>query len=81
MPKNESYLDIMWHGPFFFSKVDFTQFFYLLRTIMLEKSVVFISEDKNYLSSILNGYRILLKPFKWCHIFIAILPKLLCDYM
>lgn len=81
MPKNEHYLDIMWHGPFFFNKIDFSHFFYIFRAIMLEKSVVFISEDMNFLSSIINGYRILLKPFKWCHIFIAILPKLLIDYM
>ena len=80
-PKNENYLDIKWHGPFFFHKIEFSHFFYLFRAIMLEKSVVFVSEDKNFLSSIINGYRILLKPFKWCHIFIAILPKLLIDYM
>jgi hypothetical protein len=81
MPKNETHLDIMWHGPFFFSKIEFSHFFYLLKAILLEKSVVFISEDKNFLSSILNGFRILLKPFKWWHIFIAILPKLLIEYI
>jgi hypothetical protein len=80
-PKTDRYLDIKWHGPFFFNKISFTHFFFLLRAIMLEKSVVFISKDKNLLSSIINGYRVLLKPFKWCHIFIAILPKLLIDYM
>ena len=81
MPQNESYLDIMWHGPFFFSKVSFREFYFVFRTILLEKSVIFISDDKNLLSSILNGYRVLLKPFKWCHIFISILPKLLSDYI
>ena len=80
-PKTENHLDIKWHGPFFFHKIEFRHFFYIFRAIMLEKSIVFVSEDKNFLSSILNGYRILLKPFKWCHIFIAILPKLLIDYM
>jgi len=81
MPKSEKYLDIQWHGPFFFPKLEFNQFFYLFRCILLEKSMVFISSNKNYLSSITNGFRLLLKPFKWWHIFIAILPKLLIDYM
>ncbi|CAI2375210.1 unnamed protein product [Moneuplotes crassus] len=80
-PQNELHLAIKWHGPFFFSKIDFGKFFYLFRAILLERSVVFVSEDKNFLSSIINGYRTLLKPFKWCHIFISILPKLLIDYM
>lgn len=81
MPKNEKYLDIQWHGPSFFPKMEFSQFYYLLRCVLLEKSIVFISSSKNYLSAITNGFRLLLRPFKWCHIFIAILPKLLIDYM
>lgn len=81
MPKWENYLDILWHGPFFFWKVTFAEFYLVFKAILLEKSIIFISEDKNLLSSILNGYRVLLKPFKWWHIFISILPKLLSDYI
>ena len=81
IPKNEPHLDIMWHGPFFLNMITFEDFYYILRAILLEKSIVFISQNLNFLSSIINGFRVLIKPFKWCHLFIAILPKLLIDYM
>jgi hypothetical protein len=65
IPKNEPFQDIMWHGPFFFNKIRFEDFYYLLRAVLLEKSIVFISRNLNLLTAIINGFRILLKPFKW----------------
>lgn len=81
IPDNETYLDIMWHGQFFIDKIDFKSFYYLLTAVLLEKSIVFVSKNLNILTSIVNGFRILIKPFKWCHLFIAVLPKMLNEYI
>lgn len=81
MPENEFYSDIMWHGQFFLNRIDFDSFYYLLTAVLLEKSVVFVCSNLNMLSSMVNGFRILIRPFKWCHLFIAILPNLLSDYV
>jgi hypothetical protein len=81
MPQTELRLDILWYGPFFLKKLKFDDFYYLLRAVLLEKSIVFISKNLNLLTAIINGFRVLLAPFKWCHLFIPILPKLLIDYM
>lgn len=81
IPKSDICADIVWYGPFFLKKLKFDDFYYLLRAVLLEKSVVFISNNLNLLTAIINGFRVLLRPFKWCHLFISVLPKLLIDYM
>ena len=81
IPDNEPYLDIMWYGQFFINKIDDKLFYYLLTAVLLEKSIVFVSKDLNILTSIVNGFRILIRPFKWCHLFIAVLPKMLNEYI
>ena len=81
IPLNNDFLDINWYGPFFLNQLKFDDFYYLLKAILLEKSVVFISKNHGLITSMANAFRILIKPFKWCHLFISLLPKLLIDYM
>jgi hypothetical protein len=81
IPRNMNYLDIKWFGPFFLNQIKFEDFYYLFRAVLLEKSIVFISENHGLITSMINGFRVLIKPFKWCHLFVSLLPKLLIDYM
>lgn len=47
--------------------------------MMLEKSVIFVSDNLPLLSSAVLGMQCFLNPFKWCHVSIPILPKSLLD--
>ncbi|CAI2379235.1 unnamed protein product [Moneuplotes crassus] len=81
IPESTEYTDIHWYGPFFLSWIEFKDFYNLFKAILLERSVIFISENHGLVTSMVNAFRILLKPFKWCHLFISLLPKLLTDYL
>lgn len=81
IPENVEHLDINWYGPFFISWIKFEDFYYLFKAILLEKSIVFISKNHGLITSMVNAFRVLVKPFKWCHLFISLLPKLLIDYL
>ncbi|CAI2377780.1 unnamed protein product [Moneuplotes crassus] len=81
IPESVEYLDINWYGPFFISWIKFEDFYYLFKAILLEKSIVFVSKNHGLITSMVNAFRVLMKPFKWCHLFISLLPKLLKDYL
>lgn len=46
---------------------------------MLEKSLIFVSDNLPLLSSAVLGMQCFLSPFKWCHVSIPILPKSLIE--
>ena len=48
---------------------------------MLEKSVIFVSNNLTHLSSVILGFKSLLLPFKWCHVMIPILPAALVEIL
>jgi DENN (AEX-3) domain len=47
--------------------------------VLLERSIIFVSNSKNRLSSALFTVRNLISPFKWWHVFIPIVPTSLMD--
>lgn len=47
--------------------------------MLLEKSVIFVSDNLPLLSSAVLGMQCFLYPFKWCHVQIPLLPKSLLD--
>jgi hypothetical protein len=63
----------------FLSTLTAEQFFKILCAMMLEKSVIFVSDNLPLLSSAVLGMQCFLFPFKWCHVQIPILPKSLLD--
>ena len=46
---------------------------------MLEKQMIFVSDNLPLLSSAVLGMQCFLSPFKWCNVQINILPKGLVD--
>mmetsp|Transcript_31679 Transcript_31679/g.23481 ORF Transcript_31679/g.23481 Transcript_31679/m.23481 type:complete len:86 (-) Transcript_31679:86-343(-) len=47
--------------------------------MLMERSLIFVSNSKNRLSSTMFTLRTLLAPFRWWHIFIPIVPLNLMD--
>jgi len=54
-------------------------FLEILYSIMLEKSVIFVSDNLPILSSAVLGLQAFLSPFKWSYVQIPILPRSLVD--
>lgn len=79
---NDMQLDLTeqhWHLPTFFSLFGPKTFYKLITAVLLERSIVFVHEERFVLSSVILGLKALLRPFMWCHQMIPILPKALLD--
>jgi hypothetical protein len=72
-------LGLEWFGRWLFTKFKFEDFYKLYCAILNEKSVVFICQNLNTLTGIINGFRMMMLPFKWHYIYIPIIPKVLID--
>ncbi len=57
------YTDHMWYCPALFSMFKAEDFFKILTAIMLERSMVFVSDNITLLSSAILGLKTLIKPF------------------
>lgn len=64
-----------WHLPTLFSLFGPQTFYKLLTAVLLERSIVFVHEQHNVVSSILMALKTILRPFMWCHSFIPVLPR------
>ena len=64
-----------WHLPTLFSLFGPKTFYKLLTAVLLERSIVFVHEQHNVVSSILMSLKTILRPFMWCHSFIPVLPR------
>ena len=70
---------MLWLAPMFLSALTAESFFKILCAIMLEKSVIFVSDNLPLLSSAILGMQCFLHPFKWSYVQIPILPRSLVD--
>ena len=64
-----------------FSIFDLDNFYLIWSALLLEKSVIFLSQNLTLLSSVMLGFKSLLAPFSWCHVMIPILPAALLDIL
>jgi hypothetical protein len=60
--------DIQWLSPMFLSALSADSFLKILTAIMLEKSVIFVSDNLPLLSSAVLGMQCFLHPFKWNYV-------------
>lgn len=68
-------LSFYWHVPVLLSLFcDFSIIMKLITAVMLERSVIFISENPAKLSSAILGIKSMIKPFSWCNTQIPVLP-------
>jgi hypothetical protein len=58
-----------------FSHFSFEEFLFILFSILLENTVVFVSEDFSNLSACISSFLSLIRPFKWSFPVIYSLPK------
>lgn len=77
--KEQQVADLLFYSPMFLSTLTADQFIKILTAILLEKSVIFISDNLPLLSSAVLGMQQFLMPFKWCYVQIPILPRSLVD--
>ena len=71
-----------WHLPLVLSIFkDLKSILKLMTAILLERSMIFVSEHQARLSSAMLGLKAMIKPFGWCHRLIPILPGALLDYI
>jgi hypothetical protein len=77
--KDQHLSDMWWLAPMFLSALSADAFLKILTAIMLEKSVIFVSDNLPLLSSAVLGMQCFLRPFKWSYVQIPILPQSLVD--
>ena len=77
--KESQIADMMWLSPMFLSALTSSQFLKILYAMMLEKSIIFVSDNLPLLSSAVLGMQCFLHPFKWSYVQIPILPQSLVD--
>lgn len=64
-----------WNVPVLLSLFkDFKMLMKVVTSIMLERSVIFVSKSPSKLSSVILGLIELISPFHWCHTLIPVLP-------
>jgi hypothetical protein len=49
--------------------------------VLLERSLIFVSENYTILSAAILGFKALIKPFQWCYALIPVLPTPLLDIL
>jgi hypothetical protein len=49
----------------------------IITSILLERSIIFISRDPAKLSSVILGFLALIKPFNWCYTLAINLPEVM----
>ena len=75
------HLEEYWFCPTIFSLFDSKDFLALLTSVLLEHSLVFVSNNLTILSNIILGLRTLISPFDWCYAMIQVLPTPLLDHL
>lgn len=74
-------IDNIWYCPALISLLPIDDFYKVLTAVLLERSLIFVSDNLTILSSVILGLKTLIKPFTWCYALIPILPKALLDIL
>ncbi len=56
-------------------------FMQLLTAVLLERSLIFVSNNYTFLSNTVLGFKTVIKPFQWCYSLVPVLPSILVDYL
>ena len=76
-----SVMDCEWTCPTLFSVMEFDDFFKVLCAVIHEKSLIFVSESLDRISSAVLAVIGLIRPFKWHHLACTVLPDSLRDLL
>jgi DENN (AEX-3) domain len=67
-------IEHFWYCPTIFSLFHIEDFFNILTAVLLERSLIFVSDSLTILSAAILGFRTLIKPFSWCYALVPVLP-------
>jgi hypothetical protein len=70
-----------WFCPTLFSIFSLEEILQILTAVLLERSMVFVSDNLTILSAVILGLKTLIKPFQWCYALIPVLPAPLLDIL
>ena len=70
-------IELEWTCPIMFSALRFVDFFWLLMAALQENSIIFVSKNLGLLTSCVLGLTSLMKPFKWIHLMMPVVPQCL----
>jgi hypothetical protein len=73
--------DYLWFCPALYSLFNVYDFYKILTAVLLERSLVFVSDNITILSSTILGLKGLLKPFQWCYALVPVLPNPLINML
>mmetsp|Transcript_37836 Transcript_37836/g.95089 ORF Transcript_37836/g.95089 Transcript_37836/m.95089 type:complete len:750 (+) Transcript_37836:78-2327(+) len=76
---NDSVFDYITFRPLL-KRLDPANVIHLFTSILVERRIIFVSEQLSYLSDCTNAALTLISPFEWQHIFIPVLPPALLSY-
>ena len=74
-------IENFWFCPTLFSLFYLEDFYRLLTAVLLERSLIFVSDNLTILSSVILGLKTLIQPFSWCYALIPVLPSALIDIL
>jgi DENN (AEX-3) domain len=80
-PNDLGDLDVSWFCPLLFSLLSLDDFLFILFAVLQETSVIFLSQNMDYLSSCVLGFQGLIRPYSWPHLLIPIIPLSLLDLL
>jgi hypothetical protein len=67
-------IEYLWYCPTLFFLFDFEDFFSILTAVLLERSIIFVSDNLGILSATILGFKTMIKPFSWCYALVPVLP-------
>jgi hypothetical protein len=71
----------VWFCPALFTIFNIDDFLKILTAVLLERSLIFVSNNLTLLSSVTLGLKTLIKPFQWCFAFVPVLPSALVQIL
>ena len=74
-------LEYHWHMPILMSLFSAETFCKLLTAVLLERSIVFVHDKFQYVSSVVLALKTLIRPFRWCHSLIPVLPRVILGHV
>jgi hypothetical protein len=72
--EDSAMMDLYWTCPILFNRLSIDDFYQLIMAFLLEKSVVFVSDSLEEVSACVLGLSALIRPFKWPHVSVPVLP-------
>jgi hypothetical protein len=79
LAKKVLFSEYQFHCSILFSLFDQSTLMKILTALLLERSLVFVHDNLSIISSVILGFKLLMRPFQWCYMLAPILPNSLLE--